>query len=197
MTRNVYPDGPLVIPAHPSYGRLTRSWQRSAPAIGPLPGGFRRLHPAVDEIREEHLRVRSQVKRDIAALAALLVKHQAEDLAHATALRDAHLVGGEQAKDRRTPRIAGRCGENLCAGPDRLLDAILKATSPRSGPVPCKMLSPFVARRLLPNPAGEAERPVCGPPLSIGETGSETCYRPAPRRPEAVISAGIWLCSAN
>jgi hypothetical protein len=115
------PAGPLRLPPPP-----TREATR---AVRRLPGHSTSplwlaegLHPELDELRAEHLRLRSQVAAELEALAALDADFRNEDQEHDRDLRQAQREGSPEAvADERTPldqRQAKRASvqERLWAG---------------------------------------------------------------------------------
>src|SRR4051812_43621569 len=95
--------GPLKFPQAPdsATGRAINERLRGhTTASGWLPAGvFDRL----DELRDEHLRLRGQVAADLEALNELTAKFRREDAEHQEALRHAYRDGGGTPEDRRTP----------------------------------------------------------------------------------------------
>jgi len=104
MARRRIADGPLIFPAPAGPGTLDvirSKLQGHVTSARWLPEG---MWAELDEIRAEHLRVRSQVQRDIDAWHALRASHQAEEAKYATALTEAHRAGIEPPEDCRTPQ---------------------------------------------------------------------------------------------
>jgi hypothetical protein len=96
------PNGPLVLPAPPSRdaARAARSLRGHSTSARWLPEG---VHPELDAIRAEHLRVRGQVVAELTALGALSERFAAEDREHDLALRQAQRQGTPDVmEDRRT-----------------------------------------------------------------------------------------------
>jgi hypothetical protein len=105
MPQHQDPDGPLVYPVQPPDG------ETMALVTSKLAGHFTSAcwlpetdgrWPELDEVREEHLRVRAQVKGDADALTALIAKWRREDRQHALALEKAIRLRHDPPDDTRT-----------------------------------------------------------------------------------------------
>jgi hypothetical protein len=91
------------------------------------------LHPELDELRAEHLRIRGQVVAELEALVALHVRFREEDEQHKSKLRQAQRAGTVDAvDDDRTPldqQQAERAAveDRLWAGVSILAEVVEKA----------------------------------------------------------------------